>query len=681
MKARDLAPALAAALLVLPALVYVPGLHEPFRPPKQLVSEVLALALSTVLAWRAARACDLRCTSSAQRRLLVWATLPLGAVVAASALASSHAALALDGMIGFLIAMVAMWSLATWDTPLRPLLDWLVLPATILAALMLVQHLLSPNGAGTRDGEARLGLGSLAGNVGDLAAYVVLPALLAQSRLASSLAEGGAGRERGRISRWRWPAFLALCVASLVVARTLVPIVALATGSAVLWATSGLEPRRRGRALATAVLLLLTLSLLTPLRARLAVELHELRAGSLQDVLSGRLDGWRAGVYVGREHPILGAGPGTYRAEFAPAKLVLSERGVPFYQGHGYATHFDHAHNEAIEVFADLGMAGLLASAWLLWFLARGALALPAGGDRALAFGMLAAFSVLALFWFPLRTALVAWPWVVAAGWLLGATPALRPARKEAQPTRAPRNVTPTAARWRRRAAYATALALFGATTWVAYGGLQRLRANRVLRVAEEDADLMARRGRLDRGLLRRNAAALELAQAGAPDDERIPLAAGSHYLLLGELSNASTWYRRAPERAPRAETYLNLGRTAWLRGDVVNARAHVAKAVILSPALEQETSLHGLGKGTASPPCVATEHATVTGSLSDEAFVGCGRVTAAATIEGGTVELRAGDGISLRPGFRVKSGSALHLRIDPDGGGGADTLESRRPP
>jgi tetratricopeptide (TPR) repeat protein len=242
--------------------------------------------------------------------------------------------------------------------------------------------------------------------------------------------------------------------------------------------------------------------------------------------------------------------------------------------------------------------------------------------------------------------------------------------------------VTPTAARWRRRAACATALALFGATTWVAYSGLQRLRANRVLRVAEEDADLMARRGQLDRGLLRRNAAALELAQAGAPDDERIPLAAGSHYLLLGELSNASTWYRRALELAPRAETHLNLARVAWLRGDAENARAHFAKAVVLSPALEHETSLHGLGEGeTASPPCVAAEHATVTGSLSDEAFVGCGRVTAAATINEGTVELRAGDGISLRPGFRVKSGSALHLRIDPDGAGGADTLESRRPP
>jgi tetratricopeptide (TPR) repeat protein len=326
----------------------------------------------------------------------------------------------------------------------------------------------------------------------------------------------------------------------------------------------------------------------TPLRSRLGEEWRELRSGSLQDLLSGRLDGWRAGLHIGRQNPLLGAGPGTYRAEFAEAKLALTERGVPFYWGHGYATHFDHAHSEPIEVLADLGVAGLLASAWLLWWLGRGALERRDPEERAFGVAAIVAFLVLSCLWFPLRTALVAWPYVVAGAWLLSATQLPRSSpENEAEDARRTGSLRPRNGRfW---IAAAATILLGTATVWSSYRGVERLRANRVLRVAEDQASAMTRRGALDRGVLRMNIAALGDARAGAPDDARIPHAIGSHYLLLDELSSAESWYRSTLELAPRAETYLNLGRTLWLRGDSTQAHQMFDRAVALSPALAPE--------------------------------------------------------------------------------------------
>jgi O-antigen ligase len=572
--------ALAWLLVVVPPVLVVPGLHEPFRLPKQVASEVLALALLAALCWTASTQATAKLPAEWVRRVLV-ALLPLVAVVVVSATLSPHRVLSSQALVGFAAAFGATCGLAAMPRETDRLLRWLAVPAVVLAAGAVAQHL---SDISQREGDAaRLQLVSLAGNVGDLAAYLVLPALIGQWVLA-----GRAEKQEARSSRWLWGAALALVIAALALAQTLVPIAALAAGSLVFWC---LQPRGRvlhGWAAAVAATLLLAGVLVSPLGTRLATEWRELRMGEVQDVLSGRLDGWRAGLHIGRESPLLGTGPGTYRAEFAGAKLALLDRGVDFYAGHGYASHFDHAHSEPIEVFSDLGVAGLLASAWLMFCLVRAASSKERRGDRALGLALLAAFVVLAAFWFPLRTALVLWPYVVAGAWLFGPSQGLPHGGDESTARSGPpteRVRSPS----RLRSVASASILVAAAALWHGYTGCQLLHANRVLSVVEEEVLAMTRDRRLDRGALLRAAAALDLAMRWAPADERFPLAIGSCYLLLGDVERAEPWYRRSLAIAPRAETYLNLGRALLARGDAEGARQSFEMAVRLNGALREE--------------------------------------------------------------------------------------------
>jgi O-antigen ligase len=170
-----------------------------------------------------------------------------------------------------------------------------------------------------------------------------------------------------------------------------------------------------------------------PARQRITVKLDQVRSGALNDVLTGRLDGWRAGARMLASHPLLGAGPGAYRAEFAPTKLEMIEEGKTFWWGHTDGSLFVNAHNEPIEVGAELGVLGLIALGWCLWTIlgarprrhadpAEDISEDPSESDRrALAWAGLAALAVLSLAYFPMRTALVAYPFVLLLAWVLEA--------------------------------------------------------------------------------------------------------------------------------------------------------------------------------------------------------------------------------------------------------------------
>ena len=94
--------------------------------------------------------------------------------------------------------------------------------------------------------------------------------------------------------------------------------------------------------------------------------------GDWNSVLTGRLDGWRAAVWMFERHPLAGVGQGAYQPEFVPAKLALLDRGVLFFPALTQVGGFGNAHNEILEAAADWGIPGLLALAWGLWVLAEG---------------------------------------------------------------------------------------------------------------------------------------------------------------------------------------------------------------------------------------------------------------------------------------------------------------------
>jgi O-antigen ligase len=126
-------------------------------------------------------------------------------------------------------------------------------------------------------------------------------------------------------------------------------------------------------------------------------------------------------------HPLFGVGPGGYRAEFSTTKLAMIDDGATFWWGHTDGSLFANAHNEPIEVGAELGVLGLVTLGWCAWVL-LGELRrrpVPPTDDpvdddrRALQWAGLAALAVLSATYFPLRTALVAYPYVLLLAWML----------------------------------------------------------------------------------------------------------------------------------------------------------------------------------------------------------------------------------------------------------------------
>jgi O-antigen ligase len=166
-------------------------------------------------------------------------------------------------------------------------------------------------------------------------------------------------------------------------------------------------------------------------RERVATKFWELARGEWNELLTGRLDGWRTGLHMLRENPLTGVGFGAYRTEFLDSREELTDRGVRFFEQQ-FNPVFANAHSEPIEVGAELGIAGLAALAWFLFELIRRMRGLARPGDdpeadrraavdRGFAWAAFAALAVLSLFHFPFRIAIVASGALLFLAWLFAA--------------------------------------------------------------------------------------------------------------------------------------------------------------------------------------------------------------------------------------------------------------------
>ncbi|HUP22414.1 MAG TPA: hypothetical protein VNB06_05685, partial [Thermoanaerobaculia bacterium] len=152
----------------------LPGLREPYRLPKLAASELLALLTLTVLSLTLLRLrrVDLR---DVLRLPPVLAVAPLAVIVAVSALASDHRQHAAVASWSFAIGAAALAGFALGLPRLRSLLDWLWWPATVLAGITLLEGFGLADPLPAHFDDSRYAAVSLAGNIGDLAAYLVLP--------------------------------------------------------------------------------------------------------------------------------------------------------------------------------------------------------------------------------------------------------------------------------------------------------------------------------------------------------------------------------------------------------------------------------------------------------------------------------------------------------------------------
>ena len=121
-------------------------------------------------------------------------------------------------------------------------------------------------------------------------------------------------------------------------------------------------------ALLAALLLVLTL---TPgFRARVVESRNELQATLVDQRYEGNLGGRVAAIVVSREifrrHPILGTGVGGNISAFRQildTDLPVLKPAIYWYR---------HLHNQYIQIATELGLAGLVALAWIFWELLRG---------------------------------------------------------------------------------------------------------------------------------------------------------------------------------------------------------------------------------------------------------------------------------------------------------------------
>ncbi len=405
-------------LVLVPPFLFAAMVKESFRQPKLLASEGFALASLAALAWGLRRVDEVR-LADVWRFPAVRIVLPILVTATAGLATTAHPVHVREALIDLWIGAAALvgWSAALSRPRLAHLLEGLLAPATALALIGIVQFygFWQPLALVGIASGTRLAITSLAGNPGDLGAYLVLPVLIAQVGLLRRL-RSGEGWSRPAV--WGPAAALVLCLYALLLTQTLAAVAAVTVGSLVLW--GALMPRRRslialGAGAAVAVLLVAAVA---PLRQRVVEKARQAAEGDWNGVLTGRLDGWRTAVWMLGEHPLTGVGQGAYRPEFVPAKLALMDRGVPFYQD--LTVGFGNAHNDFLEVGAEWGIPGLLALAWGLWVL-FGALRRERGkdGERALAWAGTAALATLCLVDFPFQIALVAYPALLFLSWVL----------------------------------------------------------------------------------------------------------------------------------------------------------------------------------------------------------------------------------------------------------------------
>jgi O-antigen ligase len=335
---------IAAAGLFLAQIVVLPGAASPFRLPKEALA-VAALAVAIAAATAARRG---RIALPSGRLAAVLAAYPF--LLAVSAIWSAHPLRTFQAAAVAAIWLSGVLWFSTLDSADRQRLHLATAIGVSFSIAVLVLQLAGVEtfnfGAQTT---GRMRLTGLTGNPADLAmaAVLVLPLFLANSQ---------------RLSRsWRWRGLALLLASSVVMTRTLTGVAALAAVAAVwLWQQ---RSRRAWMAAGAVALLLAVVAATTGLGGRIVEQVDRLRRGEFYALLSARADGWTAATEMIRSHPATGVGGANFTVAYYPSRVDWLQRNGGSGGRGEIASHFEWAHNDPMQLQAELGIPGI---AWAI---------------------------------------------------------------------------------------------------------------------------------------------------------------------------------------------------------------------------------------------------------------------------------------------------------------------------
>lgn len=388
--------AFVAAAVIATPLVVQRGTIDVFRTPKDVVFELLALAIFAVAAAGALLRDDVARRLMAARTPLLAAAAVLLWTCMASWWSLKPAVSMFKPLTVFCAAV--FFAAALFVARGRGLLAICIalVPAAVNAVLAILQAtgVLAPWSWIEAPVARRLATTALVGNPNEVGGYLVLPALAA-------IAAAMVWPRR----RWLYAVAVVIC-AGVLAAQSLTSLLALAAGLVALVFT----PAAR-RVRLPAIILLAAFAaglLLYPgSRARIRTAIRHAAAGDLSAAGSFRLPAWTVAAKMFAERPLTGVGPGTFGALYMPYRVSLDERYPQWIQFNRF--NFSEAHNDHLQILAETGIPGYALFLTSLVLLARLSFRRTRDADPRHAFAQTfgfpaaAAFFVLCLAHFPLQ--------------------------------------------------------------------------------------------------------------------------------------------------------------------------------------------------------------------------------------------------------------------------------------
>jgi O-antigen ligase len=385
-----------AAAVVATAIVVAPGSFDVFRSPKNVAFQLLALLIfatggaAMLLSDRMARAFRTNRTALA---------ITLGAAAWTAIASATSLKPAVSQSKPFSVFCVAVFFIAAlWTSSRRgPLALTIVLAPAVLNA---ITAFMQSFGKWTMwyvpaELETRLRTTGFIGTANEVGGYLVLPLIAA---IAGAIAFA-------RL-RWAFGAAAAVIATGVVAAQSVTSIVAASCGVAAMMFLPGARRVRWFAAIGLAIFISVV-ALHPGSRARLKVMMTFAAGGQLSEMTSFRLPAYSAAMAMFRERPLLGVGPGVFRALYMPYKLRIDPEHPQWIRLGNQS--FGQVHNDHLQLLAETGLPGYLIFLTALVFVARLSFAHRDEHESrtrfvtAFAFPGVIALFVLALAHFPLQ--------------------------------------------------------------------------------------------------------------------------------------------------------------------------------------------------------------------------------------------------------------------------------------